>query len=84
METIDVTSLGEDMFALNHDAFSSKRSVIDDVGRLLISGTYPPHIRTPKSKRARETREAGLLEVPTLIRAGPASHALKEDGFSEG
>jgi esterase/lipase superfamily enzyme/Leucine-rich repeat (LRR) protein len=53
IETIDVTAVGEDMFALNHDTLS-KRDVIDDVGRLIVSGTHPPHIRSPQIRKVPE------------------------------
>jgi hypothetical protein len=48
METIDVTAVGEDMFSLNHDAYSGVRSVLDDIGRLVISGIHPPNLRSPQ------------------------------------
>jgi hypothetical protein len=54
IETIDVTAVGDDMFAINHDAYSSARSVIDDIGRLVIDGIHPPHIRSPQIRRVPE------------------------------
>jgi len=47
MEIIDVTAVGDDMFGLNHGTFSGSRSVLDDIGRIILSGTHPPHLRTP-------------------------------------
>lgn len=55
-DLIDVTAVGEDMFALNHGIFASDRSVLDDLGRIVISRTRPPHKRTP-TLRARPTRK---------------------------
>ena len=49
IDTIDVTSLGEDVFELNHDVFSAARSGIDDIGRVL-QGVRPPGTRTPHLK----------------------------------
>jgi esterase/lipase superfamily enzyme len=46
VDVIDVTALGEDMFALNHVVFISDRSVLDDLGRIITSRTRPPHNRT--------------------------------------
>ncbi|MET4173879.1 esterase/lipase superfamily enzyme [Bradyrhizobium sp. LA6.1] len=46
VDVIDVTALGEDMFALNHGVFISDRSVLDDLGRIITSRTRPPHDRT--------------------------------------
>ena len=54
IDTIDVTAVGDDMFALNHGTFSSSRSVIDDLGRLINSGIRPPHRRSPQIRRVPE------------------------------
>jgi esterase/lipase superfamily enzyme len=54
METIDVTAVGEDMFSINHDAYSGVRSVLDDIGRLVISGIHPPNLRSPQIRGAPE------------------------------
>jgi esterase/lipase superfamily enzyme len=51
IDLIDVTVLGEDMFALNHGTFASSRSVLDDLGRIVTSRMRPPHIRTPTLER---------------------------------
>jgi hypothetical protein len=50
----DVTALGDDMFAINHDVFATERSLIDDLGRLVISGIHPPHIRSPRIRKVPE------------------------------
>ena len=47
IDTIDVTALGEDVFELNHSVFSSSRSAMDDLGRIL-QGIRPPGARTPQ------------------------------------
>ena len=46
MEIIDVTAVGDDMFGLNHGTFSGSRSVLEDIGRILLSGTHPPNLRS--------------------------------------
>jgi esterase/lipase superfamily enzyme len=51
VDLIDVTVLGEDMFAMNHGIFASNRSVLDDLGRLVTTRTRPPHVRTPTLQR---------------------------------
>jgi esterase/lipase superfamily enzyme len=51
IDLIDVTALGEDMFALNHGVFASDRSVLDDLGRIIMTRTRPPHVRTPTLQR---------------------------------
>jgi esterase/lipase superfamily enzyme len=48
LETIDVTSLGDDLLALNHGTFSSNKFLIDDIGRLMRIGTHPPAARWPQ------------------------------------
>ncbi|PDT64851.1 hypothetical protein CO683_35960 [Bradyrhizobium ottawaense] len=48
IETIDVSAVGSDMFALNHSTFSTSRAVLDDIGRIISSTAHlkPPQ-RTP-------------------------------------
>ena len=47
VETIDVTAVGDDMFGLNHSVVSESRSVLDDLGRLIVSQIHPPGVRSP-------------------------------------
>jgi esterase/lipase superfamily enzyme len=51
MDTIDATALGNDLLALNHSTFSSSRSLIDDIGRIMLTGTRPPDVRSPQLVR---------------------------------
>ncbi|MET4072645.1 esterase/lipase superfamily enzyme [Bradyrhizobium sp. S3.2.6] len=44
IDTIDVTSMGDELLGLNHDTFASNRSLIDDIG-LLLDGVRPPNRR---------------------------------------
>ncbi|VIO69549.1 hypothetical protein CI1B_27550 [Bradyrhizobium ivorense] len=48
IETIDVSAIGSDMFALNHSTYSTSRAVLDDIGRIISSTAHlkPPQ-RTP-------------------------------------
>ncbi|WP_456682916.1 alpha/beta hydrolase [Bradyrhizobium sp. USDA 3311] len=48
IETIDVSAVGSEMFALNHSTYSTSRAVLDDIGRIISSSTHlkPPQ-RTP-------------------------------------
>jgi esterase/lipase superfamily enzyme len=51
IETIDVTSVGDDMFGLDHGTYSASRAVLDDLGRLISSTTHMlPSQRTPTLK----------------------------------
>jgi esterase/lipase superfamily enzyme len=47
IETIDVSAVGADMFALNHSTYSTSRAVLDDIGRIISYGVHPPDVRTP-------------------------------------
>jgi esterase/lipase superfamily enzyme len=48
IESIDVSTIGAEMFGLNHNVFASNRSLIDDIGRLVLSGVRPPDQRSPQ------------------------------------
>jgi esterase/lipase superfamily enzyme len=48
IEAIDVTAVGDELFGINHDTFSSNRAVIDDIGLVLSTHLHPP------GKRLRE------------------------------
>jgi hypothetical protein len=48
IESIDVSAIGDEMFGLNHNVFADNRSLIDDIGRLVLSGTRPPDQRSPQ------------------------------------
>jgi hypothetical protein len=45
IDSIDVTSVGNDLFALNHSTYASN-PVIDDVGSLITTAVRPPNART--------------------------------------
>jgi hypothetical protein len=64
MDSIDVTALGDDLFALNHGVFSTSRVLIDDIGRLLLHGTRPPDLRTPELLRVPETPPTKYWKYP--------------------
>jgi len=55
VETIDVTAVGDDILGLNHGTFSGSRVVLDDLGRLIVSGIHPPGVRTPTLRAAPNT-----------------------------
>jgi esterase/lipase superfamily enzyme len=48
IESIDVSAIGNEMFGLNHNVFADNRSLIDDIGRLVLSGVRPPDQRSPQ------------------------------------
>jgi esterase/lipase superfamily enzyme len=48
IESIDVSVLGAEMFGLNHNVFATDRSLIDDIGRLVLHGWRPPDRRSPQ------------------------------------
>jgi esterase/lipase superfamily enzyme len=47
LDTVDVTALGDDIFALNHGTFSNSSTVLGDIERLLQTGTHPAGLRSP-------------------------------------
>jgi|SRR6516225_7357235 len=61
IDTIDVTAIGDDLFGLNHDEYSSNRSLIDDIGRILLTSTRPPNVRSPQLRRVPEGSEHPLF-----------------------
>jgi esterase/lipase superfamily enzyme len=51
VETIDVTSVGDDMLGLDHGTYAANRAVLDDLGRLISSTKHLlPSERTPTLK----------------------------------
>lgn len=51
IEAIDATSLGNDMFAINHSVYAASMSALSDISRIISSGTHPPNLR-PREIRA--------------------------------
>jgi esterase/lipase superfamily enzyme/ABC-type sugar transport system substrate-binding protein len=47
IDSIDVTTMGNDLFALNHDTYANS-DVIDDIARIIRSETRPPNFRTAR------------------------------------
>ena len=47
IDSIDVTAMGNDLFALHHDTFANSE-VIDDIARIIRSETRPPNFRTAR------------------------------------
>jgi esterase/lipase superfamily enzyme len=60
MDTIDVTAIGTDPFALNHSEYSTNRSLIDDIGRIILTSTRPPSVRSPQLRGVPERSEHPL------------------------
>ena len=54
IDSVDVSAIGDEMFGLNHNVFATNRSLIDDIGRLVLSGVRPPHVRSPQIRRVPE------------------------------
>jgi esterase/lipase superfamily enzyme len=54
IDTIDVTALGDDLLGINHDEYSRSRSLIEDIGRLILDGTRPPDQRSKQIRRIPE------------------------------
>ena len=58
VDTIDVTSAGTGIFALNHDVYSESPLLIADMGRIIAGGERPPNQRT-KAFEAVRTKSGG-------------------------
>jgi esterase/lipase superfamily enzyme len=54
IHTIDVTALGDDLLGINHDTYSRSRSLIDDIGLLILDGIRPPDQRSREIRRVPE------------------------------
>jgi Alpha/beta hydrolase of unknown function (DUF900) len=48
MDTIDVTSVGNELFGLNHGVYAATRSLVNDIKILLKSKVRPPNERIPE------------------------------------
>src|SRR5665647_1649046 len=51
IETIDVTAASTDAFALNHSGYAENNDLLQDIGKLILSGLRPPDQRLPALKR---------------------------------
>ncbi len=51
IDTIDVTAVSTEMLSLNHSGYAQKQQVLEDIGRLLKTGTRPPDKRMDKILR---------------------------------
>ncbi len=65
IDTIDVTAASTEMLSLNHSGYAQKQQLLDDIGRLLRTGTRPPDKRTDKIQRV-TTPKGDFWRVPAL------------------
>jgi esterase/lipase superfamily enzyme len=54
IDSIDVTAMGHDLFALNHSTFAAS-AVIEDIARLVRTGQRPPNLRTSRIRGVPES-----------------------------
>jgi len=47
IDTIDVSAVSTDVFALNHSSYASSSSLLNDISLMVRNGLRPPDIRTP-------------------------------------
>jgi esterase/lipase superfamily enzyme len=64
MDSIDVTALGQDMFSLNHSTYSSERSAIGDISRIIETGIRPPNVRSAEIRPVPETGDPRYWRFP--------------------
>jgi esterase/lipase superfamily enzyme len=48
MDSIDITSVGTELFSTNHNTYASYPALVDDLGKLFLSGQRPPTARAPE------------------------------------
>lgn len=51
IETIDVSAASTDSFALNHSGYAENNDLLQDIGKLILSGLRPPDQRLPALRR---------------------------------
>jgi esterase/lipase superfamily enzyme len=51
IDTIDVTGVSTDAFALNHSGYAENNDLLQDIGMLIRNGLRPPDQRLPAMKR---------------------------------
>jgi len=56
IETIDVTAASTDSFALNHSGYAENNDLLQDIGKLILSGLRPPDERLQALKRTSSPR----------------------------
>ncbi len=56
VDTIDVTGASTDVFALNHSGYAENNDLLQDIGKLILSGVRPPDVRLPSLKRVNTDR----------------------------
>jgi esterase/lipase superfamily enzyme len=56
IDTIDVTAASTDVFALNHSDYAENNALLQDIGKLILSGLRPPDQRFTDSKKVTTDR----------------------------
>jgi len=51
VETIDITAVSTDSFSLNHSGYAENNDLLQDIGKLILSGSRPPEERLPALRR---------------------------------
>lgn len=51
VETIDITAVSTDSFSLNHSGYAENNDLLQDIGKLILSGLRPPEERLPALRR---------------------------------
>lgn len=56
VETIDITNASTDSLALNHSGYAENNDLLQDIGKLILSGQRPPEQRLPTLLRTASPR----------------------------
>ena len=77
IETIDVTAASTDSFALNHSGYAENNDLLQDIGKLILSGLRPPDQRLPALKRTPSPKGDYLAVYGALRGPQPGSIAAR-------
>jgi esterase/lipase superfamily enzyme len=65
VDTIDITAISTDVFALNHSGFATKIALLNDLQLLIQTGERPPERRVPILERVK-TKKGDYWRYPKL------------------
>jgi esterase/lipase superfamily enzyme len=73
VDTIDVTAISTDTFALNHSDYAEHNELLKDIGELLSTGLRPPEQRAMKPARMTTAKGDYWRYIAPAASAAPAS-----------
>jgi len=58
IDTIDISAASTAIFALNHSGYAESKDLLADIAALMVTGTRPPKLRTPRLEEITTDRGA--------------------------